>query len=69
MRKTTSMKKIRELLRLVYECGLSKRKAATGAGISRTAAQEILARVTLQKLNWPLPLQLSDEDLNNILFL
>jgi len=68
MRKTTSMKKIRELLRLVYECGLSQRKASTCANLSRTTAQEILARATLHKLNWPLPPEMSDEDLDNILF-
>ena len=67
MRKTTSMKKIRELLRLVSE-GLSQRKAATCACISRTVAQDILSKANLHKLNWPLDESYSDEVLHDILY-
>ena len=68
MRKATSMKKIRELLRLIYGTGLSQRQAATGACMSKTSAQEILAKIKLKKLSWPLDESLSDEMLNDILF-
>lgn len=67
MRKTTSMKKIRELLRLIHE-GLSQRKAATCACISRTAAQDILFKARFHKLNWPLDESYTDEVLYNILY-
>lgn len=67
MRKTTSMKKIRELLRLAHE-GLSQRKAATCACISRTVAQEILSKASLHKLIWPLDVTYTDEVLHDILF-
>jgi transposase len=67
MRKTTSMKKIRELLRLVHE-GLSQRKAATCSCISRTVAQEILSKAASHNLSWPLDETYTDAVLHNILF-
>lgn len=67
MRKTTSMKKIRELLRLVHE-GLSQRKAATCACINRESARSILLKAAENKLSWPLDESYTDEILNNILF-
>lgn len=67
MRKTTSMKKIRELLRLVHE-GLSYRKAATCACINRESAREILQKAEANNLSWPLDESYTDEVLNNIIF-
>lgn len=67
MRKKISMKKIRELLRLVHE-GLSQRKAASCACISRTSAQRILLKAASRNLSWPLDEKYTDEILNDLLF-
>ena len=42
--RTLSMRKIREIFRLLWECKLSQRQVATCCGISKTAVAECAAR-------------------------
>ena len=49
------MRKIRELLRLKFELGLSERKVAAALSISRSAVSECLSRATAASVSWPVP--------------
>jgi transposase len=50
------MRKIREVLRLKHELGLSDRKIAQSIGSARSTVQECLRRAHEAGLAWPLPL-------------
>ena len=63
-----SMRKIREVLRLCLGEGMSARQAAESCGIGRTAAREYLERVRKAGLSWPLPEELDETSLENMLF-
>jgi transposase len=63
-----SMRKIKEVLRLHKEIGLSERQIAKSCGISRSTVQEYLHRVQRAGLSWPLPSDLDDAQLENLLF-
>jgi transposase len=49
------MRKIREILRLKYEAGLSERQIAQSAGVARSTVQECLRRARQAGVGWPLP--------------
>lgn len=53
--KRLSMRKIKELLRLKHDCGLSCRAIARSCKMSRSAVSECLRRAELAGLSWPLP--------------
>jgi transposase len=61
------MRKIRDVLRLHAE-GMSKRKIAASLSIGATAAGECVRRAKRADLSWPLPEQLSDEQLERLLY-
>ena len=63
-----SMRKIKEVLRLCWGHGLSKRKIAMSCGISRPAVDEYLHRAEAAGLSWPLPADLDDGALERLLF-
>jgi len=63
-----SMRKIKEVLRLCWGNGLSKRKTARSCGISRPAVDEYLRRAEEAGLSWPLPTDLDDGALERLLF-
>jgi len=63
-----SMRKIKEVLRLCWAHGLSKRKTARSCGISRPAVDEYLRRAEAAGLSWPLPTDLDDSALERLLF-
>ena len=63
-----SMRRIRELLRLRFEVGLSTRLIATSLGISKGAVGDYLQRVQVAGLGWPLPEDLDDTVLERRLF-
>ena len=63
-----SMRKIREVLRLCLGGGMSSRAAAQSCDIGRTAAREYLERARKVGLCWPLPDDLDDTALENLLF-
>ena len=63
-----SMRKLREVLRLRFEAGLSERKVATSCSISRSTVASYLARASELGLSWPLPESLSDVELERAFF-
>ena len=63
-----SMRRIRDLLRLRHENGLSTRLIATALGISKGAVGGYLQRALVAELGWPLPLDLTDTALERLLF-
>ena len=67
-RRRTSMRKIKEVLRLIHECGLSGRNTAQVCNISRPSVQEYIMRANAASLSWPLPKELSDQQLERMLF-
>ena len=67
-RERTSMRKIKELLRLRFECGFSTRQVSTSLHISVGSVNEYLARVRAADLTWPLPDGFTEEQLEARLF-
>jgi len=62
------MRKIREVLRLRYACGVSARVIAQSLGIGRTAVAEYIRRAAVIGITWPIPGQLDDTTLERKLF-
>lgn len=63
-----NMRKIREVLRLKYECQLSNAKIAQSCNISRESVRKYLMRARAAQLQWPLPNELDDLKLEQLLF-
>ena len=61
------MRKISDVLRL-HAGGLSKRRIAVSLNIGRTAVGDYINRARRASLGWPLAEDLSDEDLERLLF-
>ena len=66
--KRLSMRKIKEVLRLCWGQGLSKRQTAISCGIPRPAVDGYLRRAQAAGLSWPLPVELDDGALERLLF-
>ena len=62
------MRMIREVLRLKYECQLSNAKIALSCNISRESVRKYLLRANQAQLQWPLPAELDDQQLEQLLF-
>jgi transposase len=63
-----TMRKIREVLRLKWECGLSNRAIARSCSISHSTVGEYLRRAEGAGLSWPLPSDLDEDALLELLF-
>jgi transposase len=63
-----TMRKIAEVLRLKWECGLSNRTIARGCSISHSTVAEYLRRAQEAGLSWPLPDDLGEDTLYELLF-
>jgi transposase len=63
-----SMRKIREVLRLRWEQGLSHRQIIASCGIGHGTVVEYLRRAGAAGLTWPLPAALTDAELEGRLF-
>ncbi|OYV74585.1 MAG: IS21 family transposase [Chromatiales bacterium 21-64-14] len=63
-----SMRKIREVLRLKWDGGVSNRRIAQSCAIGRPAVTEYLRRAADAGLSWPLPADLDDAALERRLF-
>ena len=50
-----SMRKIKEVLRLSYRCGLSRRQVAHSSKVSRSTVANYLWRAEQAAISWPLP--------------
>ena len=62
-----SMRKIKDVMRLGSQ-GLSARKIAVSLGISRGAVAAYADRAQAAGLTWPLPVELTEGDLESLLF-
>ena len=62
------MRKIKEVLRLKWEGGLSHRAIAGSCGIGVTTVREYLVRAARAGLSWPLPEDLDERELEALLF-
>lgn len=67
-RERLSMRKIREVLRLRLQCGLTQRETAESCKIGLGTVYEYVRRARHAGLTWPLPETLSDEELDRLLF-
>jgi hypothetical protein len=66
-RRKLTMRHLRRIMRLHHE-GTSAREIARSVGVARSTVQDALKRVAAAKLTWPLPDDVSDEDLEGRLF-
>lgn len=62
------MRKIREILRLRFECKRSQQEIAKSLGVSSSTVCDCLRRSKAANLEWPLPTDLSDEQLELSLY-
>jgi transposase len=62
------MRKTKEILRLHWEMGLGQRQIARSLGISHSTVKDHLCRAEAAGLIWPLPDDLNDETLEEMLF-
>jgi transposase len=62
------MRKIREILRLKYDCKLTFGQIATSCGIGRTTVSDYLKRFEASCLGWPLSPDIDDTKLEQLLF-
>ena len=67
-RERLSMRKIKEVLRLRHEHGLSHRAIAASCGVGITTAREYLQRARAAGLSWPLPEGMDEGTLEGLLF-
>jgi transposase len=63
-----SMRRIREILRLKYEGGVTERAIARSIGVARSTVALTLERIAAAQLGWPLPAGLSDAVLEAMLY-
>ena len=62
------MRKIKDILRLKYACGLSNRQVAASCGVARSTVADTLYRATAAGLTWPLPEDLDDQQVETQLY-
>jgi transposase len=62
------MRKIRDVLRLTHELGLSVRQVSKATGVGKTAVGEFVARAKVIGITWPVPSEISDVELERRLF-
>jgi hypothetical protein len=63
-----SMRKIKEVLRLCWGNGLTARQSAKSLGVARSTLKDYLDRAKRANLSWPLPENLDESSLENMLF-
>ena len=67
-KKRTPMNKIKEVLRLKFDCGLSNRNIAACMKLGPATISELLTRFKQSQLGWPLPENCSDSALTQALY-
>ena len=53
--KRVTMRKIREILRLVWLCNQSRRDIASSCGVGKSTVDDTINRAVAAGLSWPLP--------------
>ncbi len=64
-RERVTMRKIREILRLVWSCNLSRRDAARTCCVGKSTVNDTINRAMATGLSWPLPFDLDDDALEH----
>lgn len=64
----THMRKIREVLRLKHGCNLNNTQIAKSCNVSRETVRKYLNRGAAVGLSWPLPPEIDDAELEQLLF-
>ena len=67
-RERIPMRKIKEVLRLMWSCGLSRRAIAKSCSVARSTVDEYVTRAASAGLSWPLPEGLDDTALEQLLY-
>lgn len=62
------MRKIKDILRLKWDCRLSNRQVAASCAVARSTVAETLRRAEMAGLTWPLPADLTDTELEARLY-
>src|ERR1700674_5442015 len=62
-----SMRKIREVLRLTHELGLTVRQVREATGVGKTAVCEYVRRAKVVGITWPIPPEIGDAELERLL--
>lgn len=63
-----TMRKVRDILRLVWSCGQSRASVSKSCGVSKTTVTDTVRRAVMAKLSWPLPADLDDSSLETLLY-
>ena len=63
-----TMRKIREVFRLKFEYGISNRQIALSCNIARSTVGEYLFRFQQAALSWPVPQDIDDHQLEQMLY-
>jgi transposase len=63
-----TMRKIREVFRLKFDCAISNRQIAKSCSIARSTVAEYLFRFQQADLSWPLPQDIDDSQLEQLLY-
>lgn len=63
-----TMRKVRDILRLVWSCGQSRGDVSKSCGVSKTTVTDTVRRAVMAKLTWPLPAELDDASLERLLY-
>lgn len=67
-RKRTQMSKVKDILRLRFDAGLSLRDISKCCAVGPATISEILSRFASSELSWPLPPNCSDTELENAVY-
>ncbi len=67
-RPRAAMRNIREVLRLTFGEGLSRRQVSASAGVPLTTVSDYVGRAVLAGVGWPLPADLDDDGLEALLY-
>ena len=62
------MRKVKEMLRLKWSCGLGDRAVAKACSVSRSTVSKYVRRAREAGLSWPLPEGITEEELERRLF-
>ena len=62
------MHKVREILKLHFECRMSTRQIAISRTLSRPAVSDTIARATAASMSWPVPTEIGDSELESLLY-
>ena len=62
------MRKIKEVLRLKYDCGLSEREIARSCRVSRSTVEDYLRKAQAAGLGWPEANTITEAQIDERLF-